>query len=217
MLNKIQFEDKVDLYEDSNTNRKNKVVADDMNEIKSVVNAIVDGMNNLFNVAFPIGTKIFNTGVNPGTYLGGTWVLDNPGAVSVCQDENDTDFDTVGKTGGEKTHTLTINEMPEHNHNMIYGTNTNKPGFGVTVAAGDGPYSSPAIIETKGGNQAHNNVQPYVVDCRWIKVSNTANDTQAIQAYIQSQAQINANNQRNTNDNKKSNGDDGEIKKEESK
>lgn len=38
MANKITYQDKVDLYEDSNINRINKVVADDMNEIKDVVN-----------------------------------------------------------------------------------------------------------------------------------------------------------------------------------
>lgn len=38
MAKKITYQDKVDLYEDSNINRMNKVVADDMNEIKDVVN-----------------------------------------------------------------------------------------------------------------------------------------------------------------------------------
>ena len=38
------------------------------------------------------------------------------GKVTVGKDSTDTDFNTLGKTGGEKTHTLTVSEMPKHSH-----------------------------------------------------------------------------------------------------
>ena len=38
------------------------------------------------------------------------------GRTIVGLDTDDTDFNTIGKTLGEKTHTLTVAEMPEHNH-----------------------------------------------------------------------------------------------------
>lgn len=38
------------------------------------------------------------------------------GKVPVGVDINDDDFDTVEKTGGSKTHTLTIEQMPTHTH-----------------------------------------------------------------------------------------------------
>lgn len=38
------------------------------------------------------------------------------GRVSVGYDAADTDFNAVGKTGGEKTHLLITSEMPAHNH-----------------------------------------------------------------------------------------------------
>ena len=38
------------------------------------------------------------------------------GKVPVGLDDNDVDFKTLGKTGGEKAHTLTLDEIPAHNH-----------------------------------------------------------------------------------------------------
>lgn len=86
---------------------------------------------------------------------------DLKGKVSVGLDSSDTNFNTIGKTGGEKTHTLTINEMPSHNHKMYSPAS-------VTVASGSS-YGIPDLgISTTpttntGGGQAHNNLQPYIV------------------------------------------------------
>jgi len=38
------------------------------------------------------------------------------GRVPVHRDASDNSFNSLGETGGAKTHTLTINEMPGHNH-----------------------------------------------------------------------------------------------------
>ena len=44
------------------------------------------------------------------------------GKVITCVDANDTDLDTVGKTGGAKTVTLTTNQMPSHTHTFTGST-----------------------------------------------------------------------------------------------
>ena len=54
------------------------------------------------------------------------------GKVITCVDVNDTDLDTVGKTGGAKTVTLTTNEMPSHTHTFT-GTAHNHPGTADSV------------------------------------------------------------------------------------
>ena len=57
--------------------------------------------------------------INPATYLGfGTWELFGQGKCLVGVDVNDTDFNTILKTGGEKKHTLTVSETPSHTHNF---------------------------------------------------------------------------------------------------
>lgn len=54
----------------------------------------------------PIGSLEFNvSGDNPSSYLGfGTWELWGAGKVPIGVDVNDSDFSTVEKTGGSKTH-----------------------------------------------------------------------------------------------------------------
>jgi microcystin-dependent protein len=39
-------------------------------------------------------------------------------------DSTDTDYDTIGNSGGEKSHTLTTNEMPSHWHSFSGSTNS---------------------------------------------------------------------------------------------
>ena len=59
--------------------------------------------------------------VSPQTFLGGTWVSWGAGRVPVGVSSSDTDFNTAEKTGGEKTHRLSVDEMPWHDHS---GTNS---------------------------------------------------------------------------------------------
>ena len=92
------------------------------------------------------------------------------GKVTVGKDSTDADFDTLGKTGGEKTHTLTVSEMPKHSHNFQFdqteGSNVTAVKTGVNNA-----YAK-ATSET-GGGQAHNNLQPYLVTNYIIKAKMT--------------------------------------------
>ena len=71
------------------------------------------------NLVYPVGSVYVNATVstNPATLLGvGTWVAYGEGRVPVGKAGSGT-FDTLGATGGAETHTLTLNEIPSHNHN----------------------------------------------------------------------------------------------------
>ena len=87
------------------------------------------------------------------------------GRVPVGLDENDTDFDTLGETLGEKRHTLTTQEMPKHKHFNGYKFNDGSGSswsYRVTYGVKEGNTDGTSDGET-GGGQAHNNIQPSIV------------------------------------------------------
>lgn len=81
-------------------------------------------LRNILDFVHPVGS-IYMTmnNQNPSTLFGGTWVRWGEGRVPVGVSENDSDFGTVEKIGGEKKHQLTTDEMPAHDHKGTY-TNT---------------------------------------------------------------------------------------------
>lgn len=121
----------------------------------------------LMEMVFPIGsTYITQNDTNPSTILEfGTWERVK-GKVLVGLDENDEAFNTIGKTGGEKTHTLTVDEMPKHNHNLGLSKGGSEAGWGLDYTANSPTYryyDGADFIDFTGGDQPHNNLQPYTV------------------------------------------------------
>jgi microcystin-dependent protein len=92
------------------------------------------------------------------------------GRAVVGLDSSQTEFDALGEKGGSKTHTLTAEQLPAHNHpltknggNVGYseagGPTLYTTGFGSTRANGD--LTAGYQLGTIG--QSHNNLQPYIV------------------------------------------------------
>lgn len=127
------------------------------------------GGTNILDVIFPIGSIIIKAdNEDYSNWLGFTWERTLVGRVAVGIDSTQTEFDTIGETGGEKTHTLTIDEMPRHNHRAkLQGLGTLGSGFNWTGSGANGDYFDGAYIESTGGGQAHNNLQPYQVVAYW--------------------------------------------------
>ncbi len=120
---------------------------------------------------YPVGSIYINAAVstNPATLLGfGTWAAFGAGRVMVGIDATQTEFDTLEETGGAKTHTLTVSELPSHTHNNPAGILPPPNSNDVDVTGGNArTLGNDVATEATGGGQAHNNLQPYIVVYMW--------------------------------------------------
>ena len=112
----------------------------------------------LISLIYPIGAiYISASNVSPSQLFGGVWEqIKDVFLLGVG------DTYSAGSTGGEATHTLTVDEMPSHNHSLDpiqqvsrqYGTNDVAHKWG----SGGSGYSTGSA----GGGAAHNNMPPYL-------------------------------------------------------
>ena len=121
---------------------------------------------------FPVGSIYLSViDTNPSKWFGGTWEQIAKGRTLVGVDTNDTDFNTPKKTGGEKKHTLTIDEMPSHNHRMASYSGAGNIDDGYNADVGSGVYKADLRTNNTGGGQAHNNLQPYFTCYIWCRTA----------------------------------------------
>jgi microcystin-dependent protein len=79
----------------------------------------------------------------------------------------------MGQAGGEAMHTLTRLEVPAHTHALNAVSGANSPRAAGSLPAGGGANlftgaaalaaMSPGTLNMQGGNQPHENRQPYLV------------------------------------------------------
>ena len=93
--------------------------------------------------------------------------------VPVGKDSNDTDFNLLGNTGGEKTHTLTVEEIPSHTHQIAKENWTISASTG-TITIHNYAGTERTASGSTGGGQAHNILQPYIVTNYIIKAFQSA-------------------------------------------
>ena len=107
------------------------------------------------------GSSTFNLPDLRGRVVAGQ---DDMGGSSADRLTSPINGDTLGASGGSESHTLTINEMPSHNHvqrhSGLWSWQSNQ------MQTGGGALGQTNSINTtanKGGSQAHPNVQPTII------------------------------------------------------
>jgi microcystin-dependent protein len=158
------------------------IVDDAVTEDKLSASALTFIKSALYPVGYILSTvtNYANSAAVVAAFGGTTWVRFGAGRVPVGYNSGDTDFNTAEETGGAKTHTLTIGEMPAHDHvanrnnfdtaNILLtkrsdgGGSPNGSDSTVGEVSVSGDYGLP---EVEGGGGAHNNLQPYIVVYMW--------------------------------------------------
>ena len=145
----------------------------DVADLQEQINNINNNFNkNVFDFIYPVGSIIYNEdeNFNPNAVFGGTWEKIK-GKMIFGYDEGDDDFSSLKKTGGSKTHTQTIDEMPRHNHESRY--NTTSPGANTngTVLLANAPTEQKFPVSDEGNGQAMDIMNPYYVANIWRRVA----------------------------------------------
>ena len=135
---------------------------------------ISNAVKSLYLLMHPVGSIVMTTSnSNPGDSFGGTWQSWGSGRVPVGVDTNQTEFNSSNKTGGSKTITLTVDQIPSHTHKVPkpewYGV-TSQPdtGYGLLKTKNPIKDGNDGFVSTStGGGKAHSNLQPYVTCYMW--------------------------------------------------
>ena len=129
----------------------------------------------ILETTFSIGsTYVTPENTNPNTILGfGTWErLKGKVAVGLDEDDEDGYFDEIGKEGGEKKHTQTINEMPTHSHKMNTSSQDGSHTDGYFKVGSYNRDNTNLSTANEGNGQPMNITQPYrVVGYMWIRTA----------------------------------------------
>ena len=137
-----------------------------------------DRLTNILDLVYPVGSIYINysSSSSPASTLGGSWVrIYNQFLIGAGDDY------TIGSTGGEVVHMLSVNELPSHTHQITRNDTGAVAGFPIidlqsgekwgvgpnktyTGDAGVGPYG---YLNYTGDNTPHNNMPPYRAVWMW--------------------------------------------------
>lgn len=145
------------------------------------------GVIGVIGMIYPVGSiYISANSTSPAELFGGTWERLKDVFLLAAGDTY-----AAGSTGGESSHTLTVNEMPAHTHEVAVRVqgydgweNYTSYAYGVMFKANDtvgyhGPnYTAHSMVVTtdsntyySGSSLPHNNMPPYLAVYAWKRIA----------------------------------------------
>ena len=136
----------------------------------SAANGIITGLSSTASLA--VGMKAFGTGIGSNAVIAS---IDSATQVTLSVNNSSTgsgsirfaliDTLTLGATGGSAVHTLTVGQMPAHTHDANGLTNRNTVSGGSDQLPLKNGTANGIVdaVNSRGGGQAHPNVQPSIV------------------------------------------------------
>lgn len=139
----------------------------------------------IIDLFYPIGRGFIDfTSTDFSNYLGCSWERELVGLTPIGYDPDDSDFNQLGKTLGEKEHALTEDEIANHIHFGLNYSSSNIPisfkrrsgatqtGYGLDYTPNTGIYQGSNFrTGSAGESQPHNNIQPSKVVAYWKRVA----------------------------------------------
>ena len=128
---------------------------------------------------YPVGSIYISINpINPSYLFGGEWEQISDRFLFGAGD-----LSAAGDTGGEVSHTLSLSEMPSHEHpgngwsfSVYVGTRSSVTvgaisgsGHEMTQVNSSGAWGGYANVPAAGGGQPHNNMPPYLTVYIWIR------------------------------------------------
>lgn len=148
-------------------------IADGAITMDKLADAVKTTINTVIKSIYKVGDYfITHNADNPAKRFGGQWELVKDKFLIGAGG----DYEILSE-GGEKEHTLSVDELPEHNHQI------NDKGSGTDRDWGNeyfnlpGSYKESArtkwVTSNVGSGKAHNNMPPYKAVYIWVKISDT--------------------------------------------
>lgn len=143
---------------------------------------LTDTVQAILNLGiYPVGATYITMGnTDPGTFLGGTWQQIAAGRVligagtSTNDDNGESRTFTPGELGGTFAEAITIDQLPEHTHDIIFGRTSGSGQTGGTHAVRGNGADRTVTSEPAGNSGAGselNNVQPYLAVYFWERIA----------------------------------------------
>ena len=187
---KLQVGGDVMLHQSSDG--KDIFVLEELDSLKKTVNSLnslSDLTKSIYLLMHPVGSIVITTvAQSPELVFGGTWITWGSGRVPVGVDKAQEEFETVEKTGGEKSHWLSIHETPSHTHalepngsaySFAWGASKGNVHVQANAVGGASPSGSNYLYTRQnewnqtgasGSTQPHNNLQPYITCYMWKRI-----------------------------------------------